>query len=469
MPRTTHNQKHTKETQNPWRFPSREMAPMVVSSNNGDNGKRSHPPHLVFLPFKDKGHIAPSMILANKLAILHGISITMIFVSEKELESSPSPASPQIKFVVLDTQGGTRSKSEALTAKLDELKRSASPPIAILVDIIVMWSVDAIERSKLPKFSLYTASCSYLSVMLGIRAELPEPQIDESRAGFQPRIDDPEMPDFGSHDWKRDLGEVQGVLVNSCEELERQAMEELIRARPRIPPVLPVGPLLAIDADSPNPKAVGHEPSPPNAEACKQWLDEQEPSSVIFVSFGSRTFLGEEQIRELATGLEASKRPFLWVLPVPPHWADGTKEYLDHVLPDGFLARNQGGLILSGWAPQKMILQHSSLLAFVTHCGWNSVLECLYLGAKPMLCWPFGADQPENARFIEEEIKAGVELEKDCGGIVRSGEIQTKIDEVARLEARNSCGNAATLKEYVRNAPSSAKNLQAFAEALSQM
>ncbi|XP_024518670.1 anthocyanidin 3-O-glucosyltransferase 2 [Selaginella moellendorffii] len=436
------------------------MAPaMVVSSNNGDGGKR--PPHLVFVPYKDKGHTAPSIILANNLAILHGISITVIFASAKELESWPSPASPHIQFMALDTQGGTRSKSEALTATLDELKRSASPPVAILVDIIVMWSADAIRRSNLPKFVLYTASCSYLSVMLGIKAPLPEPWIDESRAAFQLGLDDPEMPDIESHDWNDDSGEAQAVLVNSCEELEQEAMAELIRAQPRIPPVLPVGPLLAIDV---NPKAVGQESSPPNADACKQWLDEQQPSSVIFISFGSRTFLAEEQIHELAAGLEASKRPFLWVLPVPPTWADGsTKDYLDHVLPDGFLARNQAGLILSGWAPQKMILQHSSLLAFVTHCGWNSVLECLYLGAKPMLCWPFGTDQPQNARFIEEELKAGVELEKDPSGIVRSSEIQTKIEEVARLEARNSSGNAATATEQVRNAKSSSINLQAFA------
>ncbi|KAL9319188.1 hypothetical protein ACSQ67_015705 [Phaseolus vulgaris] len=47
---------------------------------------------------------------------------------------------------------------------------------------------------------------------------------------------------------------------------------------------------------------------------CMEWLDKQEPSSVIYVSFGTTTALRDEQIQELATGLEQSKQKFIWVL-----------------------------------------------------------------------------------------------------------------------------------------------------------
>ncbi|GLJ32478.1 hypothetical protein SUGI_0653390 [Cryptomeria japonica] len=45
-----------------------------------------------------------------------------------------------------------------------------------------------------------------------------------------------------------------------------------------------------------------------------QWLDKQRPSSVVFVAFGSESFLSAEQIRELALAVEDIGLPFLWSL-----------------------------------------------------------------------------------------------------------------------------------------------------------
>ncbi|KAL0337938.1 UNVERIFIED_CONTAM: Zeatin O-xylosyltransferase [Sesamum calycinum] len=50
------------------------------------------------------------------------------------------------------------------------------------------------------------------------------------------------------------------------------------------------------------------------ANKCLEWLDQQEPNSVIYVSFGTTVSLSDEQIKELALGLEQSKVKFLWVL-----------------------------------------------------------------------------------------------------------------------------------------------------------
>ena len=43
---------------------------------------------------------------------------------------------------------------------------------------------------------------------------------------------------------------------------------------------------------------------------CMEWLDKQELISVIYVSFGTTSFK-EEQIKEIATGLEQSKQKFI--------------------------------------------------------------------------------------------------------------------------------------------------------------
>ncbi|KAL2483072.1 UDP-glycosyltransferase 73C3 [Forsythia ovata] len=47
---------------------------------------------------------------------------------------------------------------------------------------------------------------------------------------------------------------------------------------------------------------------------CLQWLDKQASNSVIFISFGSTSSLSDEQIKELALGLEKSGKKFIWVL-----------------------------------------------------------------------------------------------------------------------------------------------------------
>ncbi|KAK2966741.1 hypothetical protein RJ640_001065 [Escallonia rubra] len=47
--------------------------------------------------------------------------------------------------------------------------------------------------------------------------------------------------------------------------------------------------------------------------SCWEWLDKQEPNIVIFVSFETTTSLTDEQIQELALGLEESEQMFNWV------------------------------------------------------------------------------------------------------------------------------------------------------------
>ena len=41
------------------------------------------------------------------------------------------------------------------------------------------------------------------------------------------------------------------------------------------------------------------------------WLDKQKASSIIYISFGSVASLAQDQIHELASGVEASKQPFV--------------------------------------------------------------------------------------------------------------------------------------------------------------
>nr|TKS15036.1 glucosyltransferase like family protein [Populus alba] len=78
------------------------------------------------------------------------------------------------------------------------------------------------------------------------------------------------------------------------------------------------------------------------------------------------------------------------------------------VVPDGFDERLAGrGLVIRGWAPQVKILSHRAVGWFLSHCGWNSVLEGIVAGAT-ILAWPMEADQFIDARLLVEELGVGV-------------------------------------------------------------
>lgn len=139
-----------------------------------------------------------------------------------------------------------------------------------------------------------------------------------------------------------------------------------------------------------------------------EWLNEKERFSTVFVAFGSECYLSNKQLEELAGGLELSNVNFVWVIRFP----NGEETRADVALPVGFVDRVKGrGLIVEGWAPQKEILRHPSMGGFVSHCGWNSVLESMYFGV-PIIGIPMNYDQPLNARFAVE-VGVGLEVKKD--------------------------------------------------------
>ena len=66
------------------------------------------------------------------------------------------------------------------------------------------------------------------------------------------------------------------------------------------------------------------------------------------------------------------------------------------LVPEGFADRVSGrGLVVTGWAPQVAILSHRAVGGFVSHCGWNSVLEAMTSGVV-IVGWPMEASIPSS-------------------------------------------------------------------------
>lgn len=188
-----------------------------------------------------------------------------------------------------------------------------------------------------------------------------------------------------------------GVLVNSSSELERDFIEPLESFYRNGAKAWCVGPMLLyneMDEDKEN-----QDDDDEISIQCTEWLDERATGTVIYVSFGTQTHASDKQLDEIALGLEMSGSPFIWVVRsktwTPP-------EEIEEKI-------NRRGLIVRNWAPQRRILTHPAMGGFLSHCGWNSVLESLSTGI-PMLTWPMIAEQHLNAKYVVEELEAGVKI-----------------------------------------------------------
>ncbi|KAK7845199.1 hydroquinone glucosyltransferase [Quercus suber] len=89
-------------------------------------------------------------------------------------------------------------------------------------------------------------------------------------------------------------------------DLEPGAFEDLKKGGKGKPQVYFVGPLIRSISDH------GADES-----ECLRWLDKQPNGSVLYVSFGSGRTLSNQQLNELALGLEMSGQRFLWVVKSP--------------------------------------------------------------------------------------------------------------------------------------------------------
>lgn len=270
------------------------------------------------------------------------------------------------------------------------------------------------------------------------------------------------------------MAKSSGLIINTCESLEPRALAAIrdgscITDGPT-PPLFPIGP--AVDTKDGNFHVDRHK--------SLQWLDSQPSGSVVFLCFGSMGVFSIAQIKEMATGLERSGVRFLWVVrPPPPDTKTGAaisidqSLTLDSVLPEGFLDRiGDRGLVVKSWAPQVDVLRHSSVGGFVSHCGWNSILEALN-AEVPMVAWPLYAEQKLNRAFLVDEAKIAIRLIESDEGFVSAGELENRVNELMSSgKGKELRKNVAAIRDAMVAATASGgtsrKNLAKLAEIFKQ-
>ncbi|KAI5077813.1 hypothetical protein GOP47_0007637 [Adiantum capillus-veneris] len=224
------------------------------------------------------------------------------------------------------------------------------------------------------------------------------------------------------------------ILVHSVYELEKHVYDAMQAQGFRI---YAIGPLFETNSES---GAARNE--------CLDWLDRQKTASVVYVAFGTVTGLSLLEMQSMALGLEASNQPFLWVVPKDPL---ATISNSSESFWEGFIERTVSGWkgCIVAWAPQKEVLKHKAVGAFISHCGWNSVLESLWGGVPIVTCCRV-AEQNCNAKSVVEEWKVGIEMErKDDGGFTTEAVRKAIVEVMGNQEVK---ARALHIKQVVRHA-----------------
>ncbi|CAI9118861.1 OLC1v1020488C1 [Oldenlandia corymbosa var. corymbosa] len=208
-----------------------------------------------------------------------------------------------------------------------------------------------------------------------------------------------------------------GTLLNSCAAIDGPFLDYRCKFKSfgseKFWAVGPLHPVRHDEADQGGPRGRHY---------CLDWLDKQAPNSVLFVAFGSSITFSDEEIKEMAIGLEKSEQKFVWVLRDADKGdlfkddaggGDQVKQEVRQVQwLEGFESRikeTNKGIIVRDWAPQLEILSHSSTGGFLSPCGWNSCMETLSHGV-PVIAWPMHTEQPINAVLLTKVLKVGLPI-----------------------------------------------------------
>ncbi|KAM3751177.1 hypothetical protein ACB098_04G089100 [Castanea mollissima] len=397
--------------------------------------------HILAYTYPASGHIIPLLDLTHQL-LRRGLTVTVVVIPTdlpllqpllslhpSSLHSlvlpAPEPPTPSWKSRMAKDQAMRDLHYPLL---LNWFHSHLSPPIAIISDFFLGWTHHLAKQLGLPRVVFSPSGAFGLSVLFSLWRDLPKNE-DPEDMDFQvllPKI--PNSPVYpwrqlpnqykncteGDPDWEFNKNNMLdnfaswGLVVNSFTELERVYLEHL-RTELGHDRVWSVGPLLPLEDDVVGSSSRGGSSSIP-CEQVLAWLNSRNDNSVVYVCFGSRTTLSTKQMDVLVSALEQSGVEFILCV-------RGLDERHVGVIPDGFEDRVEGrGLVIKGWAPQVAILKHRAVGAFLTHCGWNSVLEGITAGVV-MLTWPMASDQFTNAKLLVDQLGVGIRAGEDIENI----------------------------------------------------
>ncbi|CAN0858448.1 Linamarin synthase 1 [Linum grandiflorum] len=429
--------------------------------------------HAVLFPFPAQGHINPFMQLA-KLFHSQGFHITFVNtehnqrrlvrsrgteavkgLSDFHFHTIPDGLPPSDKDATQDppsiSYAMMNNSPQPFVELVNKLNSSPQlPPVTCIVtDGVMTFGIKAAELLGIRHASFWTASaCGMMGYLqfgqLITRGIFPLKDVNFSDGTLERRLDwitgmsDIRLRDLPSFATSTDANDVMfhilkseaesclkssAIIFNTFDALEEQVLAS-IRRMILFPNrrIYTIGPhhLLGKGNNTESVESISSNLWKEDLK-CMEWLDQQEPKSVVYVNYGSVTVMSEEHLKEFAWGLANSNVAFLWIVRGDIVMGEKSGSFL----PAEFLEEIKDRGYLASWCMQQQVLSHPSVAVFLTHCGWNSMMESVSAGV-PMICWPFFAEQQTNSRYACNEWEIGIQLSHD----VKRNEVVDVIHEM---------------------------------------
>ncbi|XP_055802354.1 anthocyanidin 3-O-glucosyltransferase 2-like [Solanum dulcamara] len=416
---------------------------------------------LVLIPSPAMGHVSQMLELAKLfLSRNNQLSITVLImklpdyidaVSGPFVDSvAASSSSDRLRFFELTAVDPTpewssktrghfvnrlvqSQKSQIREFIISQRHGSGIKLAGFVVDMLCTPLMDVADEFGIPSYVFFTSPAAFLGLMLHF--QFLEDECRQDVSSFN-NSDSTTLLSFPSYaypvppnvlpmvladrdtwlgrflDFARGYRKSKGIITNTFAELEIHALDaynnNISRSSEQdpLPPIYPIGPILNQSKSR----------SESEEAEITNWLDEQPPNSVVLLCFGSQGSLPTSQVKEIAIALDNIGCRFLWSLRRPPESnnAQFPGEYMSYseILPEGFLNRTEKKGKVVGWVPQLKVLSHEAISVFVSHCGWNSILESIWYGV-PIATWPLHSEQQVNAFQLVKEIGVAVEITLD--------------------------------------------------------
>ncbi|XP_010691724.2 scopoletin glucosyltransferase [Beta vulgaris subsp. vulgaris] len=449
--------------------------------------------HIVFFPFMAHGHMIPMLDTATLFAA-RGIKATIIttprnfpiFARANET-GHPSIEIEVFRFPSLENglPEGCENlgqamksiemaekfiKSAAMLRQQLEQYLEKSRPHFLVADMFFPWATECAAKFNIPRLIFhgisFFAHCTKDMIMVYqpykhvssdedpfVIPYFPN-EITLTRSQIPEDLMKHEQSELKKRHEKIQESELQcyGVIVNSFYELEPDYVDFFKKKLGRR--AWHIGPVSSCNKSLKDKAQRGGGEASMNEHECLKWLNLRKPNSVIYICFGSLANFIVPQLQEIAKALEALEYDFIWVL------RDDRIAKNEEWLPLGFKKRTQGkGLLIGGWVPQVLILEHEATGAFVTHCGWNSTLEAISAGI-PMVTWPLFAEQFYNEKLVNHILKIGTPVGAkkwkavhSIEDVVEHNDIEKAIKNIMEGDETQAMRNRAkNLKEMARKA-----------------
>nr|GMC65926.1 7-deoxyloganetin glucosyltransferase-like [Ipomoea batatas] len=409
-------------------------------------------PHAVCIPAPAQGHIC-AMLKVAKLLHHKGFHITYVLTQlnythiMQSRDFRPLNQTPTFRFETIPDgipERETRNSAIDLTQMVLSVSKNCPAPFKALIQ-----KLNAASSEDVPPVSCIVSDACMSSTTIGAAQELGIPAIifwpfsgvgsmlhlhsphlrdkvsinkDDYIIDWIPGVKSIRVGDIPTSAWSPDpkdpvvdyiISQVSGsyntsaIIFHTFDELEPEVCKALCTMFNRAYTIGPIPMLLKGFPESEINKIECNMWK--EDQDCFQWLNSKTPKSVVYVNFGSMAVTSPDKLVELAIGLCKSQQNFLWIIRPELIYGDWSA-----VLPPEFTDVIKGGGrgYVAGWCDQEQVLNHPSIGGFLSHCGWNSIVESMTAGVA-MICWSCFAEQQVNRLCCCSQWGFGLEIDLD--------------------------------------------------------